>query len=267
MSKKGDKERRMRRVIVKAVALLMAVSIIAGCSSDKNKSEQVEPTEQTSQNNTKEVDIFGTKYTIPDDWKVDKIQESHNSRSVMVYMQQEKPEKIYNAIAITEVDNVLTGATEYSQSRFYIDQLSEDMRKQFFKGVSPKKITIENCDKPETAGSVIKGDNGEMHYEIYCFMNNKTNSVMINYYQNIKEGIDYSKEVKSMVDSMVFSDNMYTAPKPKSENKSKDTDKKRKTCIACHGTGKVEQYYTDDPLEKPHWETCALCHGKGYYYE
>ena len=41
----------------------------------------------------------------------------------------------------------------------------------------------------------------------------------------------------------------------------------KKTCIACHGLGEVQQYYTNDPLEEPHWETCALCHGKGYYYE
>ena len=37
------------------------------------------------------------------------------------------------------------------------------------------------------------------------------------------------------------------------------------TCVACHGKGKVEQWYTNDPAEKPHWETCQLCKGKGYY--
>ena len=47
----------------------------------------------------------------------------------------------------------------------------------------------------------------------------------------------------------------------------KSKEKEKTVCIACHGTGEVEQYYTNDPLEEPHWETCALCKGKGYYYE
>ena len=45
------------------------------------------------------------------------------------------------------------------------------------------------------------------------------------------------------------------------------TTGKKKTCIACHGSGRVQQWYTNDPDEEPHWETCNACHGLGYYYE
>ncbi len=59
--------------------------------------------------------------------------------------------------------------------------------------------------------------------------------------------------------------------KPATETKKEETpkpkEKEKTVCIACHGTGEVEQYFTNDPLEEPHWETCALCGGKGYYFE
>ena len=43
--------------------------------------------------------------------------------------------------------------------------------------------------------------------------------------------------------------------------------KVKKTCVGCGGTGKVQQWYTNDTDEEPHWETCNACHGLGYYYE
>ncbi len=43
----------------------------------------------------------------------------------------------------------------------------------------------------------------------------------------------------------------------------KTTTSSGKTCPACHGFGEVQQYYTDDPFEEPHWETCAMCKGTG----
>lgn len=52
-----------------------------------------------------------------------------------------------------------------------------------------------------------------------------------------------------------------------SSSSSSSSGASRKTCIACDGLGEVQQYYTNDPDEKPHWERCALCRGKGYYYE
>ena len=42
---------------------------------------------------------------------------------------------------------------------------------------------------------------------------------------------------------------------------------KKKTCIACNGSGRIKQYYTNDPNEEGHWEECVVCGGEGWYYE
>ena len=52
-----------------------------------------------------------------------------------------------------------------------------------------------------------------------------------------------------------------------SSSSSRTTSKTKKKCIACNGRGEVEQWYTNDPDEPSHWETCALCHGTGYSNE
>ena len=41
----------------------------------------------------------------------------------------------------------------------------------------------------------------------------------------------------------------------------------KKTCTACNGTGRIKQYYTNDPNEEGHWEECVVCGGEGWYYE
>ncbi len=50
-----------------------------------------------------------------------------------------------------------------------------------------------------------------------------------------------------------------------SSSYSGSSSSSKTTCTACHGKGQVEQWYTNDPSEKGHWETCQLCKGKGYY--
>ena len=45
------------------------------------------------------------------------------------------------------------------------------------------------------------------------------------------------------------------------------TTGKKKTCIACNGTGIIRQYATNDPYDPGYLMECVACHGKGYYYE
>ena len=49
-------------------------------------------------------------------------------------------------------------------------------------------------------------------------------------------------------------------------SKYKHGDKK-KTCSACNGSGRIKQWYTNDPEEEGHWEVCPACGGEGWYYE
>lgn len=79
-----------------------------------------------------------------------------------------------------------------------------------------------------------------------------------------------SKNTQSVYSSGSTTTSTASSTTTSTGTKSSSTDNSsgtRKTCIACNGSGQVEQWYTNDPAEKPHWETCALCHGKGYYYE
>ena len=41
----------------------------------------------------------------------------------------------------------------------------------------------------------------------------------------------------------------------------------KKTCIACHGTGIIRQYATNDPYDPGYLMECVACHGQGWYYE
>ena len=47
----------------------------------------------------------------------------------------------------------------------------------------------------------------------------------------------------------------------------KTTTGKKKTCIACGGSGVIRQYATNDPYDPGYLMECVACHGKGYYYE
>ena len=70
--------------------------------------------------------------------------------------------------------------------------------------------------------------------------------------------------------SYSYSSYTYESSRESSRRSSYETSsrtKTKKTCIACHGTGIIRQYETNDPYDPGYLMECVACHGKGYYYD
>ncbi len=73
-----------------------------------------------------------------------------------------------------------------------------------------------------------------------------------------------STTVNTTVTTTVATTTYSTTKKSSSSSKkSSSSSSSKEKCPYCNGLGEVQQYYTDDPYEAPHWETCQACHGTG----
>lgn len=75
-----------------------------------------------------------------------------------------------------------------------------------------------------------------------------------------------SEESKSS-SSYSYNSKSSESSKDESSLSYKSTTKKKKTCIACNGSGIIKQYATNDPWDEGYYMECVACHGKGYYYD
>ena len=186
------------RIIQKSIMMIACIVICSGILTACGNGYSV--------GKPKEINIFDTKYSIPENWLVENYTSNNHSESMIVYMSEEKPEKIYSSIVITRVGGVLKGTSSYAQAMGYLSLLSDSMAAGIFK-TTKDKLEVEPYNKKETPGIVMKGSaSGGMYHEVYMFMNSKEDAVMIDYSKNLKESeIDASNEVKKIVDSMKFS--------------------------------------------------------------
>ena len=120
----------------------------------------------------KDVDIYGTTYTVPEDWLVEEM----NDTSTVIYCQKGKPESVDNAIFVTQIKNVLSGAAYYSQSETYVGLLKNTM---ISNGQVGSDYTEKEYDKPETAGVCLKEVKDGVEVDMYIFMNNYMDAVVI----------------------------------------------------------------------------------------
>jgi len=84
------------------------------------------------------------------------------------------------------------------------------------------------------------------------------------YYEEISYGSSSYYEESSYDNSSYYEESSYQS---ESSLGYRTTTGKKKTCIACNGTGIIRQYATNDPYDPGYLMECVACHGKGYYYE
>ena len=185
--------------LMKFVLSLMVLMNVSACG---NSAPEVK---------RREVEIYGTTYTVPEDWLVEEM----NDTSTVIYCQKEKPESVDNAIFVTQIKNVLNGAAYYSQSETYVELLKNTM---ISNGQVGSDCTETDYDKPETAGVCLKGVKDGVEVDMYIFMNNYTDAVVIQYFHNTSVAEEYHEEARKIVDTMKFSYDGFR-PDPTAESK------------------------------------------------
>ena len=237
--------------------LLLFLVVFSGCS--QKESDVV----------TKEVEIFGTKYTIHDDWTVDKSSEN----TMIIYYVNEKPEKIDDAVMITLIPDKLKNGKQYYQSEEYISLLKNSLLPNLLEKVEKE----ERCDKEKTAGIMCKGQKNGFDITVYFFMNNYTDAVLIQCYHHPERGNqNHSEYEKEIIDSMDFSFEGFTkvassqtsSSNKNTSNSNENNDKElaKRVYNWCQDRfdyyDKKDGYYTGDKHDDDVFEDAAKHFGR-----
>ena len=219
-----------KKTYLYAVTSLILSMTLAGCGSSPD--QKIETPQKTAaaevsavtaepvqmKEGMKDVEIYGTVYTIPEDWYTEVIDENNTA----IYFSTEKTERANDKIVITRLPDVWDGGTSYADSEEVVRKKAyEDELKLF-----DKNSGWQEWNKEETAGRYAAGEKGYYSLETWIFMNSYTDAVVIRYmhaYESTKES--YSDQVHEVIDSMKFS----YAGFEKTEGSSKEKDTSAKT--------------------------------------
>lgn len=193
----------------KSIALFaLSVSLVAcgsGTGSEKTADDNI-PAEET-----KEVEIYGTTYTLNKDWLVlDK-----GNDTTWIYFQDTEPEKIENVIFVSVYDGVyidnleeakkdgLTEADIVSRQNIIDNTFKSFKESLIAAGIVSSTYSEEIYDLPKTPVMYLKGvDQNGWNNEVYLFMNDYHRLVML---QTYLRDMSYSPVVRNIVDTLEFS--------------------------------------------------------------
>ncbi len=257
LTQKERMKKNMKKKILYCLSILI-VLVAFGCGSSKEKAVV-----------TKQVEIFGTKYTIHEGWTVDQSSED----TTIIYYTDEKPEKLADAIMITCIKGVLHNGTQYYQSREYVTLLKDTVLNSIL-----DKVNLEiDYDKEKTAGLMCQGEKNGFENTVYFFMNNYTDALLIQCYHHPENGDkNHAEFEKEVIDSMEFSFDGFSKESPaqsgngsgKTSNSSKDDQKELAKLVYNWCQDRFEYYdekdgyYTGDKHDDDVFEDASRHFGK-----
>jgi len=180
----------MKKYLHAVTSVILSLTM-AGCGSSSDqkteapvKSEPAEVSAVTAEPvqpkaGMKEVEIYGTVYTIPEDWCVEEINENNTA----IYFETPKPENAYDRLIITLFPDAWDGGTSYDDSETCVRLRADEDEWNLF----DKHGGWQEWNKEETAGRYTYGEKFHDSLETWIFMNSYTDTVVIRYLPERKD--------------------------------------------------------------------------------
>ncbi len=201
----------MNKVIDKFLSAFAIIILLSACNSG--------PETDVTEMRTKKITIFDTEFTIPADW----CTETDENGNTFIFMESNKPEKIYEFIYVQTLKNSLSGTTYWDHAVEYYSKYNTGLPGYFFQNGTYVEKRIDKPETPVFYYSGVTGTSGD-RLDMYCLFANTTDPMIITYNHNDKTE-DRSAVVRSVVDNMKLSFSGFDKSDPNKQVSSSSNNK------------------------------------------